>query len=97
MVLVRIYRNCAILEAWLHSEAWLPFMTFEYVSSKHYCQAEVFCSGYIYANCGAIAVIASTTCHEYSPPFSPEMMMMVIDRDINIYIDNGNRSTKACC
>jgi len=26
-VLVRIYRNCAIVEVWLPSEAWLPFMT----------------------------------------------------------------------
>jgi len=34
----------------------------EYVSSEHYCQAEVFCSWYrVYANCGAIGVIASTT------------------------------------
>ena len=31
LVLVRIYRNCAILEAWL------PFITCEYVSSEYYC------------------------------------------------------------
>jgi len=44
----------------------------------------------IYANCGAIAVIASTTYmtimelfDEYSAPFSPEMMMLVIDHDTN--------------
>jgi len=37
-----------------------------------YCQAEVFCSG-IYANCGAIAVIASTTYTTVvnTPPHSP--------------------------
>ena len=48
----------------------------------------------IYANCGAIAVIASTTYitimelfDEYPAPFSPEMMMVVIDHnsDTNIY------------
>ena len=44
----------------------------------------------IYANCGAIAVIASTTYmtvmelfDEYLAPFSPEMMMIVIDLDTN--------------
>jgi len=44
----------------------------------------------IYANCGAIAVIATTTymtCREYHAPFSPEMMMIVIDHDTNIYIE----------
>jgi len=59
----------------------------EYVSSKHYCQAEVFCSGYIYANCGAIAVICKHDlhdCREFSAPFSPEMTIIVIDHDTNI-------------
>ena len=44
----------------------------------------------IYANCGAIAVIASTTYmtimelfDECPAPFSPEMMMIVIDHDTN--------------
>jgi len=44
----------------------------------------------IYANCGAIAVIASTTYmtrvelfDEYPAPFSPEMTMIVIDYDTN--------------
>ena len=48
----------------------------------------------IYANCGAIAVIASTTYmtimeffDECPIPFSPEMMMIVIDHDTNIYIE----------
>ena len=57
----------------------------------------------IYANCGAIAVIASMTymtivelLDEYPLPFSPEMMMIVIDHDTNIYIEwhniiNGTR------
>jgi len=45
-----------------------------------------------YANCGAIAVIASMTYmtivelfDEYSTPFSPEMTTIVIDHDTNIY------------
>jgi len=40
-VLVRIYRGCVIVEAWLLS--WCV----EYVFSEHYCQAEVFYSGYM--------------------------------------------------
>ena len=61
----------------------------------------------IRANCGAIAVIASMTYitvvvlfDEYPAPFFPEMAMIVIDHDTNIYINiiNGNRrNTKACC
>ena len=67
----------------------------------------------IHANCGAIAVIAGTTymymtimelIDGYPVPFSPEMMMIVIDHDTNIYILNDiilsmetERSTKACC
>ena len=46
-----------------------------------------------YANCGAIAVIVSTTYmtivelfDEYPLPFSPEMTMIVIDYDTNIYV-----------
>ena len=63
-----LYRNCVglfstpivILEGWLHSEAWLPFMT------CWICILKTLLSGWsflfrIYANCGAIAVIASTT------------------------------------
>jgi len=64
-----------------------------------------------YANCGAIAVIASTTYmtimelfDEYPAPFSPEMMMIVTDHDTNIYMLNDiilsmetEKSTKACC
>jgi len=45
----------------------------------------------LHANCGAIAVIASTTYmtsvelfDEYPAPFSPEMAMIV---DTNIYIE----------
>ena len=54
----------------------------------------------IHANCGAIAVIASTTYmtivelfDEYPAPFSPEMATIVIDHNTNIYINiiNGNR------
>ena len=70
------------------------------------CQAEVFC-----VNFGAIAVIASMTYmtimelfDEYPAPFSPEMMMIVIDRNTNIYILNNvilsmetKRITKVCC
>ena len=44
-VLVRIYRNCAILEAWLPLRRGFLSWRVEYVSSEHYCQAEVFCSG----------------------------------------------------
>ena len=97
-VLVRIYCNCAI------REAWLPFMT---------CILRTLLSGWsflfmIYANCGAIAVIASTTYHaelfdEYPTPFSPKMMMIAIDHNTNIYIDDiilsmkTERSIKAYC
>jgi len=49
---------------------------------------------YVYANCGAIEVIASTTYmtimelfDEYPAPFSPEMTMVVTDYDTNIYIE----------
>ena len=45
---------------------------------------------YIYiANCGAIAVIASTTYMTVvnTLPPSPEMTMIVIDHDTNIYIE----------
>ena len=57
-VLVRIYRNCAILEAWLPSEAWLLFM------ACWICILRTLLSGWsflfrIYANCGAIAVVAT--------------------------------------
>ena len=54
----------------------------------------------IHANCRAVAVIASMTYitivelfDEYPAPFSPEMAMIVIDHDSNIYINiiNGNR------
>ena len=45
----------------------------------------------IHANCGAIAVIASTTYmtvvelfDEYPAPFYPEMAVIVIDHDTNI-------------
>jgi len=48
----------------------------------------------IHANCGAIAVIASMTYitivelfDEYPAPFSPEMTMIVIVHDTNIYIE----------
>ena len=43
----------------------------------------------IYANCGAIAVIASTTYMTVvnTLPPSPEMTMIVIDHDTNIYIE----------
>jgi len=67
----------------------------------------------LYANCGAIAVIASTTYMtimelfgEYNAPFFPEMMVIVIDHNTYIYniILNDiiltmetERSTKACC
>jgi len=64
----------------------------------------------IYANCGAIAVIANIPYmtimelfDEYPAPFSPEMMMIVIDHDTNIYVlldilfsMETERSTKGC-
>ena len=57
----------------------------------------------IYANCGAIAVITSTTYmtivelfDEYSAPYSPKVTRSFIDHDTNIYIEwhniiHGNR------
>jgi len=62
----------------------------------------------IFANCGAIAVIASMTYmtimelfDEYPAPFSPEMMMIVIDHDTNtndiLLSMETEKSTKACC
>jgi len=63
----------------------------------------------IYANCGAIVVITSTTYmtivelfDEYSAPFSPEvirssiMTLTSILNDIISSMETG-RSTKACC
>jgi len=51
----------------------------------------------IYANCGAIAVITSTTYmtivelfDEYSAPFSPEVIAKAIDHDTNIYTEWHN-------
>ena len=66
---------------------------------------------FLFANCGAIVVIASMTYmtimelfDEYPAPFSPEMMVIVIDHNTYIYILNDiilsmetERSTKACC
>ena len=63
----------------------------------------------IYANCGAIAVITSTTYmtivelfDEYSAPFSPEMIRSLVMTPTSIL--NGiilsmetERSAKACC
>jgi len=64
----------------------------------------------IYANCGAIPIITSMTYMtivelfgEYPASFSPEMTMIVIDHDTNIYVNDiilsmeTERSTKACC
>jgi len=92
-VLVRIYCNRAIVEARF------PFMT------CRICILRTLLSGWsfvfkIYANCGAIAVIASMTYmtvmelfDEYPAPFSPEVMMIVIEHDPNIWhnIINENR------
>jgi len=63
----------------------------------------------IYANCGAIAVITSTTYmtiaelfDEYSTPFSLEVIRSLIMtsismlNDIILYMET-ERSTKACC
>jgi len=92
-VIVCIYRNSVIMEAWFPFMNMHPCMTLEYASSEHHC----------HANCGAIALITSTTYmtivelfDEYPVPFSPEMTMTVIDHDTNIYIKwhhiiNGNR------
>ena len=62
----------------------------------------------IYANCGAIAVITSTTYmiivelfDEYSAPFSPEVIRSLIMTPTSILNDiismETERSTKACC
>ena len=54
---------------------------------------EVFCSCYVYTNCGAIVVIASTTYiaivelfDEWPAPSSHEMII-IIDYDNNMYIE----------
>ena len=66
--------------------SWRHGILSEYVSSEHYCQAEVFCSWYMQVV--EPLVIASTTYmtivdlfDEYPAPFSPEMTMTVIDHD----------------
>jgi len=48
----------------------------------------------IHGNCGAIAVIANMSYmiivelfDKYPAPFSPEMAMIVIDHDANIYVE----------
>ena len=71
----------------------------EHIPSEHYCQAEVFCSCYT-QNCGAIAVIASTTYmtileifDECLTPSSPEIMI-IIGHDTNIYIERYNLNRK---
>ena len=63
----------------------------------------------IYANCGAIAVITSTTYmtivklfDEYSAPFSPEVIRPLIMTPTSILNDiilsmETERSIKACC
>ena len=63
----------------------------------------------IYANCGAIAVITSTTYmtivelfDELSAPFSPEVIRSLIVTPTSILNDiilsmETERSTKACC
>ena len=59
----------------------------------------------IYANCGAIAVITSTTYMtivELSAPFSPEVIMSLIVTPTSILNDiilsmETERSAKACC
>ena len=97
-VLVRIFRNCAIVEALL------PFMTCR--KTYRLCIVRTSLSDWsflfmIYVNCGAIAVITSTTYttiaqlfDEYSAPFP--WADKVIDHDTNIYIEwhniiHGNR------
>ena len=103
-VLVCIYHNCAIVEAWL------PFMTCR-ICIFRTLLARLKFSVHDMCNCGAIAVITSATYmtimelfDEYPGPFSPERMMVVIDHDTNIYILNDmmlstetERSTEACC
>ena len=73
----------------------------EYVSPKHYCQAEVFCSWYVQIVEPLQSLQAWPTWlvelfDEYPAPFSPEMTMIVIVHDTNIYIEwhsitNGSR------
>jgi len=104
-VLVRIFRNCAIVEAWL------PFTTCRKINvSMMYgiCILRTSLSGWsfvfmIYANCGAIAVIPSMTyIHDYRGalwwvlhPLSPEVIRSLIMTPTSILNDiilsNGNR------
>ena len=97
-VLVRIYRNCAIVEAWL------PFMTCRiWILRTLTCQAEVFCSWYMQIVESLQSLQARPMWlfvelfDEYPAPFFPEMMVIVIDHDTKIYyiqwhnIINGNR------
>ena len=108
-VLVRIFRNCAIVEAWL------PFMAcrkmypwcIEYVSSEHHCQAEVFCSWYMQIVVPLQLLKARPTWLSWSslmstPPLSPEVIRSLIMTPTSILNDvilsmETERSAKACC
>ena len=89
-VLVRIYRNCAILEAWLPFQAWLPFMTYgiimypQNITFRLKFSVQNICK--LWSHCSHCKHDLHD-CREYPAPFSPEMTMIVIDHDTNIYID----------
>ena len=97
-VLVHIFRNCAIVEAWL------PFMTCR--KTYRICILRTSLSGWsflfmihVYVNCGAIAVIYKHDLHDYRGALwwvlRPRFPWgdKVIDHDTNIYIEiiHGNR------
>ena len=97
-VLIRIYHDCAIMEAWL------PFMTCRIWTIRTWlsgCMKFSVHDNNNYVNCGAIVVIASTvyaTIMELSdelPAPSPNEMTVTIDLDNNINIEwhniNGSR------
>ena len=87
-VLVRIYRNCAILEAWLPSEAWIPFMTCWICILRLKFSVQDICK--LWSHCSHCKHDLHE-CHEYSTSFSPEMTMIIIDHDTNIYIEWHNK------
>ena len=84
-----VYRNCAIVEAWL------PFMTCRICILRTLLSGWSFCSWYVQIVERLQSLQAQPTwltwsSDEYPTPFSPEMTMVVIDNDTNIYIEWHN-------
>ena len=97
-VLVRIYRNCAILEAWLPSRRGFlrGVASFHDVLNMYPQNIIVRLKFSVQDVCKLWSHCSHCKhdlhdCHEYSTPFSPEMTMIIIDHKTNIYIEWHNK------